>query len=106
MFRYTERYKDIKNELSEILQEKTTFSCFVDGLFCFEIEHEGALHEFKFLCDDAIRQGATVEELLHLKRMQYFEHSIYLKEEGKPWELGISVGWNISEELPPLNSCN
>jgi len=79
-FKESEAYQEIIKELHYLKIEKQTanFDCYVDGLFCYYYKQdEYYSHEFCIICDDIMLANMPILELLDLKRVKYFKHTVY-----------------------------
>ena len=95
VFNITPEYKKIYRELvvQDLLFEKVKFDCFADGVFTFSVIKGDVRNEFSFICDDMFTSEITALDILQLKRITYFQHGIYLREEGGDWIREDRVEW-------------
>jgi len=69
--------KEIRKDLSNLLNHKIKFRCYSDGMFTFTTKCEGVLHEINIMGAITIFRNETVKELLDMKGVTHFEHNIY-----------------------------
>jgi len=84
-FRISDTFVDIKNEMADFLYDYAHFECYSDGVFTYELS-EGSYKgsytfEFNFICDDVLEKEMTVNDILNLRRVRYFKHSIIRKDD-------------------------
>lgn len=89
-FKSTNQYQDILREckLSNIMRKKAYFQCFVDGIMEYELLDGNVKHVFNLWCDtENWLKDMEVEWLLDMKRVEYFEHAIFMKDSNGDWKL-------------------
>ena len=84
--------KEIKKELSNLLNHKIKFRCYTAGMFTFTMKLESVMHEINIMGDITVFRNETVKALLDLRGVTYFEHSIYIIDQyGDTEKLGGRV---------------
>ena len=85
--------KEIKKELSNLLNHKIKFRCYADGMFTFTMKLENVIHEINISAENSIIfRNETVKELLEIEHITFFEHSIYIiDQDGNTEKLGGRV---------------
>ena len=96
MFNKTEEYKLIKRELEVIksINKIAKFSCFGDSIITYSLKDGAINHEFNIIADDTFFYEMTIIDLLSLKRITYFSHSIYFDNKKE-----AERSWNINEHI-------
>ncbi len=100
MFNKTKEYKEIKEELNRenLLNRVANFESFTDGFFMFYLKDNNSItHEFLIKCDDTVLRDMTTYDLINLKRIEYFNHTVYLDKDNsytKIWSIISESGLN------------
>ena len=83
-FKQSEVYQEIKSTLLECFEEDDecfNFGSYNDKVFCFtsSIESPGLKSKFElcFICDDTIVSPMSWEDLMNLKRIEYFSFRMF-----------------------------
>jgi len=99
-----EKAKFIK-EFKEIghLKTKAKFKCYSDHVFSYGFEKRGEYHEINFICDDTILNKMTVEDIINLDRVEYFQHCIYYIQICN--EIGENDGRKEYERIGSMSFC-
>ena len=89
--------EEVKKEmlLNKIYYKKAKFSCFDSDIFTYSYSNHSIVFEFSFICDDTLLSKMTIKEILELKRILFFESSMFDKKTME--KLGgtyISLGHN------------
>lgn len=73
---------EVKKEmvLNSIYYKKAKFSCFSDSIFTYSYSNHTTMFEFNIICEDTLLDKMTIKGLLELRRIKYFESSVYDKE--------------------------
>jgi len=84
-FKDTVEYKEIKQEcyLEGILNKTAHFECYSDNIFTYSIMNNNVRHQFSVIAEEFYLSEMQVIELINLKRVKYFEHSIEIKDDGE-----------------------
>ena len=88
---------EVKKEmlLNNVYYKKAKFKCFDSNMFSYYYSNHSIIFEFNFICEDTLLDKLTVKEILELKRITFFESSLFDKKTMK--KLGgtyISLGHN------------
>jgi len=80
-FKINPTYSKIIKSLLEydVLKETTHFKCFNEHLFIYQLNQENRMFSFEFLCEDSLVYEMTIEQLLLLDKIEYFEYCLYEK---------------------------
>ena len=99
MFKRSEEYAKIKKELEIIkaLNKWALFECYIDSIATFGFREDSTYHQFNIICDDIFSRGMMISELLDLKRITFFSHTIFLGQQKKADERIASVSWSMYE---------
>jgi hypothetical protein len=105
-FKETETYEAIRISLLECFphdDESFIFSSYNDNIFCFTsvIESPGLKSEFElsFICDDTIVSPMSWEDLVDLKRIEYFSLRLF-ESIGDSNETDVieDIDWRLGDE--------
>ena len=80
MFKKSREYAEILEEIKHcnILHKYAKFMCYSDNIFTYHLIFEDLKHEFNIIAEsETFLDDMFVSELLDLKRVNYFEHTIY-----------------------------
>lgn len=96
MITITKEYAEIVNEckLNGIMDKVANFHCYADEILTYQITHDNVKHEFNIIADSDFFRDELVSELLESKRVEYFEHAIYLLD-GEDWVFSSRKTFNI-----------
>ncbi len=102
MFNKTHEFRKIKKELETIkaLNKWALFECYGDSVATFGFSENSTYHQFNIICDDSFSREMMISDLLELKRITFFSHTIFLMQSRKADEQIASVSWSMYE-----NSC-
>ena len=99
MFNKTYEFQKIKKELFTIkaLDKYALFECYGDSIATFGFRENSTYHQFCVICDDDFSREIHVSDLLELKRITFFSHTVFLEQSRKPDERVASVSWSMYE---------
>lgn len=99
MFNKTYEFQKIKKELETIkaLDKYALFECYIDSIATFGYRENGTYHQFNVICDDGFSREIQISDLLELKRITYFSHTVFLEQSRKAEEKVASVSWSMYE---------
>jgi hypothetical protein len=99
MFNKTHEFRKIKKELENIkaLNKWALFECYIDSIATFGFRENSTYHQFNIICDDGFSREMMISDLLDLKRITFFSHTIFLEQQKKADERIASVSWSIYE---------
>jgi hypothetical protein len=99
MFNKTYEFQKIKKELETIkaLDKYALFECYGDSIATFGYCENGTYHQFCVICDDDFSREIQISDLLELKRITFFSHTIFLEQQRKVDEQIASVSWSMYE---------
>jgi hypothetical protein len=81
-FKESKEYNEILIDLVDAnfkLTELATFACHADNIATYSIEQGNFHYEFNIIADETFLSEMELDELLNLKRVKYFQYSIYLQ---------------------------
>jgi hypothetical protein len=67
--------------LNKVLYSSAKFECFTDNMFIYGYSNKNLYFQFTIICDDTLLSKMTINELLNLKRIKFFESKIFDKKE-------------------------
>jgi len=99
MFKKTDEYQKIKTELATInaLNKWALFECYGDSIVTYGFREESTYHQFDIICDDSFSCEMMIADLLELKGITFFSHTIFLQQKRKADEQVASVSWSMYE---------
>lgn len=99
MFKKTHEFRKIKKELETIkaLNKWASFECYIDSIATFGFRENSTYHQFNIICDDGFSREMMISDLLDLKRITFFSHTIFLEQQRKADEQIASVSWSLYE---------
>jgi hypothetical protein len=99
MFNKTYEFQKIKKELITIkaLDKYALFECYGDSIATFGFRENSTYHQFCVICDDDFSREIQISDLLELKRITFFSHTVFLEQSRKPDERVASVYWSMYE---------
>lgn len=99
MFKITPEFRKIKKELEtiKVLNKIALFECYADSIATFGFRENSTYHQFNIICDDYFLREMMISDLLDLKRITFFSHTIFLEQQGKDEEQIASVSWALCE---------
>ena len=99
MFNKTYEFQKIKKKLETIkaLDKYALFECYGDSIATFGFRENSTYHQFCVICDDSFSREIQVSDLLELKRITFFSHSIFLEQSRIADERVTSVSWSMYE---------
>lgn len=97
MFKESTQFMEIKSELSNSLDLYTYFYCCANGFVTYNLYENELFHSFTIHCNDALFSKMKVKDLIELDSIDYFKHTIYLKN-GTQYEFAGSISWVKEEE--------
>ena len=99
MFNKTHEFRKIKKELETIkaLNKWALFECYIDSIATFGFRENSTYHQFNIICDDGFSREMMISDLLDLKRITFFSHTIFLEQQRKADEQIASVSWSLYE---------
>lgn len=99
MFKITKEFHKIKKELETIkaLDKWAVFECYIDSVATFGFRENSTYHQFNIICDDGFSYTMMISDLLELKRITFFSHTIFLEQSRKADEQIASVSWSMYE---------
>ena len=91
MFKSSKEYKEIKNKVENILQEKAEFVCLVDSIVEYHLFINKTLHVFQIYSEsENYLRKMSVEWLLSLNKVEYFGY-IQIKNEIKTEDITYNI---------------
>lgn len=97
MFNKTYKFQKIKKELETILEKYAIFECYGDSIATFGFYEDRVYHQFCVICDDSFSREIQICDLLELKRITFFSHTVFLTQPRKADEKVASVTWSMYE---------
>ena len=99
MFNKTQEFSKIKKELETIkaLDKWALFECYMDSVATFGFREDSTYHQFNIICDDSFSREMLISDLLELKRITFFSHTVFLEQSRKADEKIASVYWSMYE---------
>ena len=99
MYQSTHQYSTTKKMLSDIhiLYEYASFESYNDSIFTFGYTEDNNYHQFNVICDDMLLSEMMCSELIELKRITYFSHSIFIQYDLEPDHLLSENVWSMHD---------
>jgi hypothetical protein len=99
MFNKTYEFQKIKSLFLQLkaLDKYALFECYGDSIATFGYSENGTYHQFCVICDDDFSREIQISDLLELKRITFFSHTIFLEQPRKVDEQIASVSWSMYE---------
>ena len=99
MFNKTYEFQKIKKELETIkaLDKYALFECYDDSIATFGFREDSTYHQFCVICDDSFSREIQVSDLLELKKITFFSHTVFLQQPRIADEIVASVSWSMYE---------
>lgn len=101
-FLNSEEYKKIVKEFklnSFDFSEIFIFECISDGIVVMSFEKDDILYELHFIANDDVNREMILDDILHLKRIKFFEAAIYLKDNAGEYKNEGSVMFSASNKI-------
>jgi len=97
MFSKTEEFQKIKTELEAIkaMDEWALFECYGDSIATFGLRKDSAYHQFDIICADSFSREIMISDLLNLKGITFFSHTIFLEQPKKADVQIASLSWSM-----------
>jgi hypothetical protein len=101
MFSKTKEFQKIKTELEVIkaLDKWALFECYGDSIATFGLRDCGTYHQFDIICNDSFSREIIISDLLNLKGITFFSHTIFLEQPKKADEQIASVSWSMYDKI-------
>jgi hypothetical protein len=101
MFNKTLEFNKIKKELEtiKVLDKWALFECYADSVATFGFRENSTYHQFNIICDEGFSREMMISDLLELKRITFFSHTIFLEQKRKADEQIASVSWSMYENI-------
>ena len=99
MFNKTYEFQKIKKELNTIkaMEKYALFECYGDSIATFGFVQKSTYHQFCLICDDNFSREIMISDLLDLKRITFFSHTVFLQQQQKADEKIGCVTWSMYE---------